>query len=152
MIACDASQCPYEWFHLPCVGLEEVDGREAWFCPVCSVREQGVMKVVPNPPVASGSGSAVLSLGGPTGGESLSTRTTFERREPQMGLDPRSGKLVEKEKEAAIQDTSVGPPLRAVKAQSASRTAGVEGHTLVDASPGAGRNARNERKTVRRKR
>lgn len=37
MIACDNTRCRYEWFHLPCVGLET--GRRPrgkWYCPECA--------------------------------------------------------------------------------------------------------------------
>lgn len=31
MIACDNKECPYEWFHFPCVGLSaKPEGK--WFC------------------------------------------------------------------------------------------------------------------------
>ncbi|VDL94550.1 unnamed protein product [Schistocephalus solidus] len=35
MIACDAPNCPYEWFHYNCVGLV-VAPKGEWFCPSCS--------------------------------------------------------------------------------------------------------------------
>lgn len=34
MVACDSKECPYEWFHWPCVGLEAAP-RGKWFCPHC---------------------------------------------------------------------------------------------------------------------
>ena len=34
MVACDNDTCPYEWFHMNCVGLKSVPNGE-WFCPVC---------------------------------------------------------------------------------------------------------------------
>ncbi|VDP10369.1 unnamed protein product [Soboliphyme baturini] len=34
MIACDNSNCPVEWFHLPCVGLSSAP-KGKWFCPTC---------------------------------------------------------------------------------------------------------------------
>jgi hypothetical protein len=38
MIACDnAAQCPYEWFHYECVGLNEPP-KGTWYCPVCAPR------------------------------------------------------------------------------------------------------------------
>lgn len=35
MIACDNSNCEYEWFHLACVGLKEPP-QGTWYCPECS--------------------------------------------------------------------------------------------------------------------
>jgi len=149
MIACDAAQCPYEWFHLPCVGLEEVDGREKWFCPVCSVREGGATRILDRPAgstsvVASGSASArvsaTLSVGVPTSRVSPSLA-----RAPLVALDPRI------EKEGSVRDLSVSLPSRAL-----TRTGVAEGDARVDVrvdTPSVGgRNSRNERKTVRRKR
>ncbi|KAG1175337.1 hypothetical protein G6F70_000715 [Rhizopus microsporus] len=37
MVACDGANCPYEWFHMECVGLEEPP-KGAWYCPDCSAR------------------------------------------------------------------------------------------------------------------
>ena len=38
MIACDnAANCPYEWFHYECVGLNEPP-KGTWYCPVCAPR------------------------------------------------------------------------------------------------------------------
>ncbi|KAJ4471473.1 hypothetical protein J3R30DRAFT_3525578 [Lentinula aciculospora] len=38
MIACDnEGKCPYEWFHLSCVGLSK-PLPEKWYCSVCSVK------------------------------------------------------------------------------------------------------------------
>ncbi|GMS84168.1 hypothetical protein PENTCL1PPCAC_6343 [Pristionchus entomophagus] len=34
MVACDNKECPYEWFHWPCVGLDAAP-RGKWFCPHC---------------------------------------------------------------------------------------------------------------------
>ncbi|GMR36390.1 hypothetical protein PMAYCL1PPCAC_06585, partial [Pristionchus mayeri] len=34
MVACDNKECPFEWFHWPCVGLEAAP-RGKWFCPSC---------------------------------------------------------------------------------------------------------------------
>lgn len=37
MIACESEECPYEWFHLACVGLTpEATPKGPWFCPTCS--------------------------------------------------------------------------------------------------------------------
>ncbi|KAI7903044.1 uncharacterized protein BX663DRAFT_509334 [Cokeromyces recurvatus] len=35
MVACDGEHCPYEWFHMECVGVEEPP-KGAWFCEHCS--------------------------------------------------------------------------------------------------------------------
>lgn len=35
MIACDNEECPYEWFHLECVGLKSIP-KSSYFCPVCA--------------------------------------------------------------------------------------------------------------------
>lgn len=36
MIGCDGDECPYEWFHLQCVGLTVgTRPRGKWFCPNC---------------------------------------------------------------------------------------------------------------------
>lgn len=35
MVACDNPQCPYEWFHFQCVGLQEQPSGQ-WFCSYCS--------------------------------------------------------------------------------------------------------------------
>jgi hypothetical protein len=35
MVACDGEHCPYEWFHMECVGLDEPP-KGAWFCDQCS--------------------------------------------------------------------------------------------------------------------
>lgn len=41
MVGCDDDDCPYEWFHLACVGLTSVPKSKAWFCDHCkSKREQ----------------------------------------------------------------------------------------------------------------
>ncbi len=45
MIACDNADCPIEWFHFQCVGLEESPNR-TWFCPDCRAkRRQGLLKI-----------------------------------------------------------------------------------------------------------
>ncbi|OJA19910.1 hypothetical protein AZE42_03762 [Rhizopogon vesiculosus] len=46
MIACDNPDCPYQWFHLPCVNLKQ-PLPESWFCDDCT-RKMG--------PPASGPG------------------------------------------------------------------------------------------------
>ena len=36
MIACDNKECPYEWFHVDCVGIvEPPDEDEEWYCDHC---------------------------------------------------------------------------------------------------------------------
>ncbi|PNS20114.1 hypothetical protein CAC42_5564 [Sphaceloma murrayae] len=38
MVACENINCPIEWFHLDCVGLQEMPPRLAkWYCPECRV-------------------------------------------------------------------------------------------------------------------
>ena len=40
MIGCDNDDCPYEWFHLPCVGLTlGTRPRGKYFCPNCRYYE-----------------------------------------------------------------------------------------------------------------
>ncbi|KAI9145425.1 inhibitor of growth proteins N-terminal histone-binding-domain-containing protein [Paraphysoderma sedebokerense] len=39
MVACDAEDCPYEWFHYECVGLS-VQPEGQWFCPECTKRRR----------------------------------------------------------------------------------------------------------------
>jgi inhibitor of growth protein 5 len=34
MVACEAKNCPYEWFHYGCVGLT-ADPKGTWICPEC---------------------------------------------------------------------------------------------------------------------
>lgn len=36
MIGCDNDNCPYQWFHLPCVGLKENSLPSHWYCPECT--------------------------------------------------------------------------------------------------------------------
>ncbi|RDI84531.1 hypothetical protein Vi05172_g5410 [Venturia inaequalis] len=39
MVACENEECEKEWFHLGCVGLEEIPGRRVkWWCPECRVK------------------------------------------------------------------------------------------------------------------
>lgn len=42
MVACDNDDCPYEWFHWPCVGLKS-EPAGTWICPICS-RNQNVKR------------------------------------------------------------------------------------------------------------
>lgn len=42
MIACDSYSCPNGWFHLGCVGIEEVPTGE-WYCPNCRDETMGHM-------------------------------------------------------------------------------------------------------------
>ncbi|CAG8522020.1 5140_t:CDS:10 [Ambispora gerdemannii] len=39
MIGCDGEDCPYEWFHIGCVGLEKVP-KGKWFCNTCAPMKQ----------------------------------------------------------------------------------------------------------------
>ncbi|EGO02227.1 hypothetical protein SERLA73DRAFT_178071 [Serpula lacrymans var. lacrymans S7.3] len=48
MVACDNPTCPYQWFHLPCVGLKP-PLPETFFCSECTRRGMGA-------PTASGPG------------------------------------------------------------------------------------------------
>ncbi|KAF8610350.1 hypothetical protein BDV93DRAFT_517490 [Ceratobasidium sp. AG-I] len=41
MIACDNGECPYEWFHLSCVGITKPSPMEKWYCQSC---REGVMQ------------------------------------------------------------------------------------------------------------
>ncbi|CAA7271140.1 unnamed protein product [Cyclocybe aegerita] len=48
MIACDnEGGCPYEWFHLSCVGLKQPPA-EKWFCSVC-IKDHGLPPATPTP-------------------------------------------------------------------------------------------------------
>lgn len=40
MIACDADDCPIEWFHFECVGIKYAP-QDKWFCPQCRPRHTG---------------------------------------------------------------------------------------------------------------
>ena len=35
MVACDNEDCPYEWFHYPCVGID-APPKGKWYCPTCT--------------------------------------------------------------------------------------------------------------------
>lgn len=37
MIGCDSDECPYEWFHLSCVGLSK-PLPQTWYCEDCRER------------------------------------------------------------------------------------------------------------------
>ncbi|VDP91678.1 unnamed protein product [Echinostoma caproni] len=41
MIACDAPNCPYEWFHYGCVNLT-VAPKGSWYCPSCVKSQSGI--------------------------------------------------------------------------------------------------------------
>ncbi|KAI5851693.1 inhibitor of growth proteins N-terminal histone-binding-domain-containing protein [Morchella snyderi] len=44
MVACDAADCPYEWFHWACVDLtKEPPGK--WFCPECLSRREKMKSI-----------------------------------------------------------------------------------------------------------
>ncbi|KAI9321674.1 the Ing1 Phd finger in complex with A histone H3k4me3 peptide, partial [Dichotomocladium elegans] len=34
MVGCDGEHCPYEWFHMECVGLD-APPKGAWYCDHC---------------------------------------------------------------------------------------------------------------------
>ncbi len=62
MVACDADDCPREWFHLECVGLGRAPGRNArWFCEECKERLK----------VAGNVGGAVVGGNGMVNGQAL---------------------------------------------------------------------------------
>ncbi|XP_043476533.1 inhibitor of growth protein 3 isoform X1 [Leptopilina heterotoma] len=45
MVACDNSDCPFEWFHYPCVGITSPP-KGKWYCPQCtsSMKRRGGRK------------------------------------------------------------------------------------------------------------
>ncbi|GLV34761.1 Inhibitor of growth family member 3 [Carabus blaptoides fortunei] len=45
MVACDNEDCPFEWFHYPCVGIT-APPKGKWYCPQCtsSMRRRGARK------------------------------------------------------------------------------------------------------------
>ncbi|XP_055710786.1 inhibitor of growth protein 3-like isoform X1 [Phlebotomus papatasi] len=45
MVACDNEDCPFEWFHYPCVGITQ-SPKGKWYCPQCtsSMRRRGARK------------------------------------------------------------------------------------------------------------
>ncbi|TFK36471.1 hypothetical protein BDQ12DRAFT_667880 [Crucibulum laeve] len=50
MIACDNEGCPYEWFHLSCVGMKQ-PLPDKWYCQECKSKGAGV---APPPPPKKG--------------------------------------------------------------------------------------------------
>ena len=36
MVACDGPNCPFEWYHYKCVGLDKAPESEKWYCEECS--------------------------------------------------------------------------------------------------------------------
>jgi hypothetical protein len=36
MVACENPACPFQWFHLECVGLATGEAGECWLCPYCT--------------------------------------------------------------------------------------------------------------------
>jgi inhibitor of growth protein 3 len=36
MVACENPACPFQWFHLECVGLATGEAVECWLCPYCT--------------------------------------------------------------------------------------------------------------------
>ena len=47
-IRCDKSNCPFTWYHLACVGLEEAPAGK-WCCPQCRERTRTISKKKPGP-------------------------------------------------------------------------------------------------------
>ncbi|KAJ7595077.1 hypothetical protein C8J56DRAFT_855779 [Mycena floridula] len=47
MIACDGQGCPYEWFHLSCLGLKGPLGDDPWYCSHCAEAPAMVIPTVP---------------------------------------------------------------------------------------------------------
>ena len=46
MVGCENDQCPYEWFHLECVGLREPPSESVvWYCPECRTEPGIAMKM-----------------------------------------------------------------------------------------------------------
>ena len=42
MVGCENDKCPYEWFHLSCVGLKEAPkDQDVWYCPECRPKFTG---------------------------------------------------------------------------------------------------------------
>lgn len=35
MVVCDGANCPFEWFHYKCVGLDKAPESEKWYCEDC---------------------------------------------------------------------------------------------------------------------
>ncbi|KZV78153.1 the Ing1 Phd finger in complex with A histone H3k4me3 peptide [Exidia glandulosa HHB12029] len=40
MVACDDDDCPHEWFHLSCTGLDAVPKSKKWYCDVCKPKHE----------------------------------------------------------------------------------------------------------------
>ena len=39
MVGCENKDCPYEWFHLDCVGLKKAPGeKDTWYCSECEAK------------------------------------------------------------------------------------------------------------------
>ncbi|ORZ03483.1 hypothetical protein BCR43DRAFT_429643, partial [Syncephalastrum racemosum] len=39
MVGCDGENCPYEWFHMDCVGLD-APPKGAWYCEHCLAEQR----------------------------------------------------------------------------------------------------------------
>ncbi|TFK72017.1 hypothetical protein BDN72DRAFT_388490 [Pluteus cervinus] len=39
MIGCDNPDCPYQWFHIACVGVKMPLPESKWYCPECKVKQ-----------------------------------------------------------------------------------------------------------------
>jgi inhibitor of growth protein 3 len=45
MVGCENDKCPYEWFHLGCVGLKEAPkDQDVWYCPECRPKFTGASR------------------------------------------------------------------------------------------------------------
>ena len=49
MIACENPKCDVEWYHLSCVGLDQLENKDLenldWFCPACEGMHVNVIHV-----------------------------------------------------------------------------------------------------------
>lgn len=45
MVGCDASDCPYEWFHFSCVGMTTAPKGVRWYCPACVLARRAKGKI-----------------------------------------------------------------------------------------------------------
>jgi hypothetical protein len=39
MVACDNENCPWEWFHLPCIGMKRAP-KGKWYCSECTLQKK----------------------------------------------------------------------------------------------------------------
>lgn len=67
MIACDAEDCPVEWFHCACVGIAPSNRpKNDWYCPLCAPKQLSSAATTP----AAASAATVGTAGLPTPGSS----------------------------------------------------------------------------------